>query len=219
VGERGDQVRGLPLLVLRAADRLAVDGDLQPAACQRSPGVHPGAEDPVEHIWADQDERTPESGLIRRAAGRPEPRQHLRAGIGGPLADRGERPRPAVTAAIPTASSPASGCRRPRLLRGSGTWARRSRRHWLHAAAVMGEDGRASLGADDGERENFHRSARTPPATRGHAGHITPNHDTAGHTLTSRLCRVPAGPADLGRNHDKYLTYADREEAGGAASA
>jgi hypothetical protein len=27
------------------------------------------------------------------------------------------------------------------------------------------------------------------------------------------------GPADLGRNHDKYLTYADREEAGGAASA
>jgi hypothetical protein len=27
------------------------------------------------------------------------------------------------------------------------------------------------------------------------------------------------GPADLGRNHDKYLTYADREDAGGAASA
>lgn len=27
------------------------------------------------------------------------------------------------------------------------------------------------------------------------------------------------GPADLGRNHDKYLTYADREAAGGAASA
>ena len=27
------------------------------------------------------------------------------------------------------------------------------------------------------------------------------------------------GPADLGRNHDKYLTYADREEADGAASA
>jgi hypothetical protein len=27
------------------------------------------------------------------------------------------------------------------------------------------------------------------------------------------------GPADLGLNHDKYLTYADREEAGGAASA
>jgi hypothetical protein len=27
------------------------------------------------------------------------------------------------------------------------------------------------------------------------------------------------GPADLGRNHDKYLTYDDRENAGGAASA
>jgi hypothetical protein len=103
---------------------------------------------------------------------------------------------PAATAAIPTASSPASGCRRPRLLCGSGTWARRSRRYWLHTAAVMGEDGRASLGADDGERENFHRSARAPPATHGHAGHITPHHDTAGHTLTSRLCRVPGPGAD-----------------------
>ena len=27
------------------------------------------------------------------------------------------------------------------------------------------------------------------------------------------------GPADLGRNHDKYLTYPDRDEVGGAASA
>jgi hypothetical protein len=27
------------------------------------------------------------------------------------------------------------------------------------------------------------------------------------------------GPADLGRNHDKYLAYPDREAAGGAASA
>jgi len=27
------------------------------------------------------------------------------------------------------------------------------------------------------------------------------------------------GPADLGRNHDKYLSYPDREDAGGAASA
>jgi hypothetical protein len=27
------------------------------------------------------------------------------------------------------------------------------------------------------------------------------------------------GPADLGRNHDKYLSYDDREDAGGAASA
>ena len=59
---------------------------------------------------------------------------------------------PAITAAIPTASSPASGCRRPRRFRGSGTWARRSRRSWLRAA-VMGEDvigGRTSLVAGDG---------------------------------------------------------------------
>ena len=27
------------------------------------------------------------------------------------------------------------------------------------------------------------------------------------------------GPADMGRNHDKYLAFPDREEAGGAASA
>jgi hypothetical protein len=27
------------------------------------------------------------------------------------------------------------------------------------------------------------------------------------------------GPADLGRNHDKYLAYPDREQTGGAASA
>jgi hypothetical protein len=51
--------------------------------------------------------------------------------------------------------------------------------------------GRESLGAGDGERRNFHRSARAPPATRRHAGHTIPNRDTAGHSLTSRLCRVP----------------------------
>lgn len=27
------------------------------------------------------------------------------------------------------------------------------------------------------------------------------------------------GPADLGRNHDKYLTYTDRDDADGVASA
>jgi hypothetical protein len=27
------------------------------------------------------------------------------------------------------------------------------------------------------------------------------------------------GPADLGRNHDKYLAYPHREQTGGAASA
>jgi hypothetical protein len=52
----------------------------------------------------------------------------------------------------------------------------------------MGEDvigGRVSLMAGDGERENFHRSARTSPATCGHAGHFTRYNDTAGHSLNS----------------------------------
>jgi hypothetical protein len=82
---------------------------------------------------------------------------------------------PAITAAIPTASSPASACRRPRFLRGSGTWASRSRRYWLRAAGVD-EDvigGRESLVAGDGERRNFHRSARALPAARRHTGGIT----------------------------------------------
>jgi hypothetical protein len=74
---------------------------------------------------------------------------------------------PAITAAIPTASSPASACQRPRVFPGSGTWARRSSRYWLRAAG-MGKDvtdGRESLDAVDGEREDVHRSGRVLPAT------------------------------------------------------
>ena len=47
------------------------------------------------------------------------------------------------------------------------------------------------LVAGDGERENFHRSARAPPATRRHAGHIIRCYNSAGHSLNSGLCRVP----------------------------
>jgi hypothetical protein len=32
-------------------------------------------------------------------------------------------------------------------------------------------------------RENFHRSARAPPASHSHAGRIAPPHVTAGHAL------------------------------------
>jgi hypothetical protein len=41
--------------------------------------------------------------------------------------------------------------------------------------------------AGDGERENFHRSARALPATRRHAGHITRRYETAGHYLITTL--------------------------------
>jgi len=93
VRQRRDQVRGLPVLVLRAADGLAVDGDHQPAAGLHCPRPQPGTENPVEHIRADQGEGTPERRLFRRAAGRAQHSQHLRAGVGSPLPDRGERPR------------------------------------------------------------------------------------------------------------------------------
>jgi hypothetical protein len=84
----------------------------------------------------------------------------------------------------------------PRLFSGSGTWARRSRRYWLRAAGI-GEDvigGRASLAAEDGERRNFHRSARTLPAARGHAGPVSHRHDTTGHS-TGQASPVVLFPA------------------------
>ena len=40
--------------------------------------------------------------------------------------------------------------------------------------------------------------------------------------LPEHLCTLVGsvhGPPDLGRNHDKYLTYAERDDADGAASA
>ena len=94
VCQRRDQVRGLPCLVLGAADGLAVDGDHQPAAGPRGPGVQPGAEHPVEHVGADQGERSPEGGLLRRSARRAQHGQGLWPGVGGLLPDRGKRPRP-----------------------------------------------------------------------------------------------------------------------------
>jgi hypothetical protein len=38
-------------------------------------------------------------------------------------------------------------------------------------------------------------ASRALPATRRHAGYFTRSYDIAGHSLTSRLCRVPAGCA------------------------
>jgi hypothetical protein len=108
--------------------------------------VQPGTEDPVEHVRADQGEGAPEGGLLRRAAPSTASASGPASAAHCPIAANDRDP--ATTAAIPTASSPASACRRPRLFRGSGTWARRSSRYWLRAAGI-GEDvigGQASLG-------------------------------------------------------------------------
>ncbi len=62
--------------------------------------------------------------------------------------------------------------------------------------------------------------------TAGTSEDTRPGEDAAQHEERPALPRHLSalvgslrGPADLGRNHDKYLTYADHEEAGGAASA
>src|SRR5690348_10173079 len=73
---------------------------------------------------------------------------------------------PAITAAIPTASSPASGCRRPRFLRGSGTWAltRRAERRERLAAA------RDRLVAEDQARRDAQRAKQEAWDTAAAAG-------------------------------------------------
>src|SRR5690242_20915807 len=51
-----------------AADGLAVDRNYQPAVGLHRPGVKPGATDLAGHVRADQGERAPERGLLRRLA-------------------------------------------------------------------------------------------------------------------------------------------------------
>jgi hypothetical protein len=106
VGQGRDQVRGLPVLALRTADGLPVDGDHQSAAGPHGPGPEPGTQNPVEHIGAEQGERSPEGGLLRRAAGRAQRGQDVRAGVGGPLPDRGERPGPRDHRSDPDSQEP-----------------------------------------------------------------------------------------------------------------
>src|SRR5690349_7906616 len=76
VGEGRDKVQGLPVPALRAADRLAVDRDDQPAAGLPGPGPQPRAENLVQDIRADQRERATERRLVRRPAVRAERGQH-----------------------------------------------------------------------------------------------------------------------------------------------
>ena len=93
VCQRGDQVRGLPFLswaprtVLPSMAITSRPPARAAPVCSQAPG-------PVEHVGADQVERAAEGGLLRRAPGRAQHGQRLRAGIGGALPDRGERPRP-----------------------------------------------------------------------------------------------------------------------------
>jgi len=114
--QRRDQVRGLPVPVFGAADGLAVDRDHQPAADLHGPGMQPGAEDLVQHVRADQGERAPERGLLRRAASRAQAGQHVRPGVGGPLPDRGERPRPGDHRRDPDGKQPGQRMPPPALL-------------------------------------------------------------------------------------------------------
>ena len=179
-----------------AADGLAVDGDHQPTADLHGPGVQPGAENPVQHVGADQGERAPE----RRTPPPPRGPRPARPGPGRPRRPTARSRRTTSTPRSPPRSRrPAArpAVRRPRLLRGSGTWARRSRRYWLRAAGIE-EDvigGRVLLVAGGAECRNFHRSARALPAARGHAG---PRQSSLRHRRSQPQFTTLPGPCGKG---------------------
>ena len=167
VRQRRDQVRGLPVLVLRAADGLAVDGDDQPPpactalVCSQAPRTRSS----TSALTSANARRKVDSSAGPRAAPSAASTSGPASAAHCPIAANDLDP--AMTAAIPDGEQPASGCRRPRLFRGSGTWARRSSRYWLRAAG-MGEDvigGRVSLVAGDGERREL-PSFRPGPVRR-----------------------------------------------------
>jgi hypothetical protein len=108
--------------------------------------------------------------------------------------------------AIPTVSNPASGCRRPRLFHGSGTWASRSSRYWLHAAVI----GEGVIGGRvprcDGQCRNCHRCARVPPAASGHAGHINRPYDLRHRRSQPHITTLPCPCPDGGAGRSWSLT-------------
>ena len=128
VREGRDQVRGLPGLVPRAADGLAVDSDDQPplACTALVQSQAPRTRSRTSALTRANARRKVDSSAGPRTAPSTARASGPASAAHCPIAANDLDP--AITAAIPTASSPASGCRRPRLLRGSGTWARRSRR-------------------------------------------------------------------------------------------
>jgi hypothetical protein len=115
-----------------------------------------------------------------------------RAGIGGPPADRGERPGSRGHRRDPDGQQPGQRMTAPRRWRGSGTRARRSSRYRLRAAAVMEEGGiggrRLSRQTTVSVRTSIVSPGPRPPPT----GRQTVSHGhTPGHTINSRLSRVP----------------------------
>jgi hypothetical protein len=77
VGQDRDQVRGLPVLVLRLAHALAVDRDQRPPVDPGHSRPQPRARDRGEDIGADLGECPPERGLVGCAAGRVQRREDV----------------------------------------------------------------------------------------------------------------------------------------------
>ena len=146
-----DQVRGLPGLALRAADGLAVDGDDQPAPARTA----------LVHSQAPRT-RSRTSGLTRAkarrnvdssagAADRAQHREHLRAGIGGPLPDRGERLRAGDDRRDPDGEQP--GQRVPAAA-------------LLPRVRDLGKEIEQVLAAGSRDRRRWHRRAGVPRGRR-----------------------------------------------------
>jgi hypothetical protein len=146
-----DQVRGLPCLVLRAADGLPVDGDHQPAAGLHRSRPQPRAGDPVEHIRADQGEGPPERRFFRRAADRAQHGEHLRAGVGRPLPDRGERFRARDHCRDPDGEQPCQRVPAPAS---------------LARVRDLGKEIKQVLAAGSRDRRRCHRRAGVPRGRR-----------------------------------------------------
>jgi hypothetical protein len=122
--------------------------------------------------------------------------QHIRPGVGGPLPDRGERPRSRDHRRDPGGTRPGKRMPPPafparirdlseEIEQVLAAGSRNSRRCHRPTSVPRGRQWLAQ------ELPSFrHGPAPCPPARR-HAGHTIRRYDAAGHNLNSRLCRVP----------------------------
>lgn len=78
------------------------------------------------------------------------------------------------------------------------------RRVGCHCQHPLGSRRYTAVMTDDGRIEDTSQGREDTPELPRHLG---------------ALVGALNGPSDLGRNHDKYLAYPDRNEASGAASA